>query len=150
MAVRRSPFAERIAIGVASAALFVAAGRILHARGGPFIDKPATIVEHVSTDKHNTRDALLLLPRVRPLIPRGAKVTCFRPQNGKWTYDIAAFSAAVGQLPHQKVEPPFTAGEDSPPQDLAEYVVAVNEPFTHPSYRLVAEFPEGRLYKVQR
>jgi hypothetical protein len=53
-------------------------------------------------------------------------------------------------LQHQKVLPPFVAGLTIARHALVEYVIAIREPFTHPYYRVVAEFPEGRLYKVVR
>ena len=141
---------ERAVIVTASVLLLIAFVNILEQRGGPYFDRPATVVEHVSREKRNPRDALLLVPRVRPLLPDGAKVTCFKPLNGKWTLDIDSFHAAVALLPRQLVVPPFTAAEDIPKQDLAEYVIAVDDPLTNPFYRVIAEFPEGRLYKVQR
>ena len=51
----------------------------LYTRGGPYFARPVTIVDHVGPQKHETRDALILLPKVRPLLPRGAHVTCFEP-----------------------------------------------------------------------
>ena len=119
-------------------------------RGGPYFNHPVTIVEHVARQKHDTRDALLLLPRVRPLLPRNATVTCFHPRDGKWQYDAASFHAAIGQLPQQFVLPPFSAAENIPKETMVRYVVALETPFTNPSYRLVKEFPDGRLYEVVR
>jgi hypothetical protein len=143
--------AER-AVLTALALLLVAAlvGR-LYTRGGPYFERPETIVDHVGPGKHELRDALILLPKVRPLLPRGAEVTCFRPVNG-WAPegDTVNFFAAVGQLPHQNVVPPFTAMFHVQRENLAEYVVAVRDPFTHPAYKELAAFPEGRLYRVQR
>jgi len=92
----------------------------------------------------------MVLPRIRPLLPRGAQVTCFRPINGEQNYDLPNFFTAVGQLPDQMVQPPFFAARDAPATSLVEYVIAIRDPFTHPAYHVVAEFPEGRLYKVRR
>ena len=143
--------AER-AVLTALALLLVAAlvGRLV-TRGGPYFERPETIVDHVGPTKHELRDALILLPKVRPLLPRGAEVTCFRPVNG-WAPegDTVNFFAAVGQLPYQNVVPPFTAMFHVRRENLAEYVVAVRDPFTHPAYKELAAFPEGRLYRVQR
>ena len=135
---------------VASVALVVALVLVLGARGGPYFNHPVTVVEHVARQKHDTRDALLLLPRVRPLLPRGATVACFHPVNGKWQYDAASFHAAIGQLPQQFVLPAFSAAEGIPKETMVRYVVALDTPFTNPSYRLVQEFPDGRLYEVMR
>jgi hypothetical protein len=123
----------------------------LYTRGGPYFARPETIVDHVGPHKHEARDVLVLLPKVRPLLPRGARVTCFRPIRGEAPEeDTFNFFAAVGQLPHQKVDPPFIAMPDVPRKNLIEWVIAVYRPFTHPAYRAVAAFPEGRLYRLQR
>jgi len=130
--------------------LLIAFGHRLYTRGGPYFSAPETIVDHVGPNKHETRDALLLLPKVRSMLPRDALVTCFRPQNGKQHDDMPNFFVAVGQLPDQTVLPPFVASLGSDPSNLVEWVIAVRDPFTHPSYRVVAEFPEGRLYRLVR
>ena len=142
--------AEKVVVTAATLILFVAFAHRLYTRGGPYVSPPETIVDHVGPNKHETRDALLLLPKVRPLLPRGALVTCFRPVNGEQHDDMPNFFAAVGQLPDQTVLPPFVASLGSNPSDLVEWVIAVRDPFTHPAYRAVAEFPEGRLYRVVR
>jgi hypothetical protein len=143
-------FSEKAIVAVATLFLLIAFVHRLYTRGGPYFELPATIMDHVGPDKHETRDALLLLPKVKPLLPRGAQVTCFRPRNGQQNYDLPNFFAAVGQLPNQSVLPPFVASLGANPSDLVEYVIAVRDPFTHPNYRVVAAFPEGRLYRVVR
>ena len=142
---------ERAVLAVLALLLTAALAGRLYTRGGPYFERPATIVDHVGPGKHEVRDALVLLPKVRPLLPRGAEVTCFRPVDG-WAPegDTPNFFAAVGQLPYQNVMPPFTAMIGTPRPNLVEWVVAVREPFTHPDYKEVAAFPEGRLYRVQR
>jgi len=142
--------AEKAIIATATFILLIAFIHRLYTRGGPYFERPQTIVDHVGPNTHETRDALLLLPKVRPLLPRGAQVTCFRPLNGAEKYDMPDFFAAVGQLPNQAVLPPFVASVGTNPADLVEYVIAVHDPFTHPSYRIVAEYPEGRVYRVVR
>jgi len=126
----------------------------LASRGAPYFEQPRTIVDHVGNGKgngkHETRDALILLPRVAKLLPRGANVTCFRPLRGQQRYDAANYLTAVGMLPHQNVLPPFVAGLETKRKDLVEYVVAIREPFTHPAYVPIAEWPEGRVYQVPR
>ena len=124
---------------------------VLFDRGGPYFDKPATVVEHVYRKKHDMRDALLALDDIRPLLPRGAQVACFSPdKEGKFRNDTASFHAAVAALPNQFVLPPFSAAEGIPKNTMVEYVIAVDNPFTHPDYHLEAEYPTGRLYKVVR
>lgn len=141
---------EKSIVAASIALLFVAFLYRLTTRGGPYFELPRTIVDHVGPGRHETRDALVLLPRVRRLIPKGATVTCFRPVDGKEQYDATNFLTAVGQLPEQKVLPPFTAALDTPRSSLVNYVIAIRQPFTHPAYRVIAEFPEGRLYEVVR
>jgi len=127
---------EKAIVAGATLILLLACIARLYTRGGPYFERPFTIVDHVGPGKHETRDALLLLPKVRPLLPRGARVTCFEPGNRDTMPD---FLTAVGQLPQQTVV--------SPNGDLPQYVIAVRRPFTNTSYRVVAEFPEGRLYR---
>lgn len=43
-------------------------------------------------------------------------------------------------LPRQRLIPPAFDKE------LPDYVLALREPFEHPQYRLIATFPEGRVY----
>ncbi len=142
---------ERAVLGILALLLLAALAGRLYTRGGPYFERPQTIVDHVGPGKHPLHDALVLLPKVRPLLPRGADVTCFRPVDG-WAPegDTDNFFAAIGQLPYQNVLPPFTAMQTTKLQDLVPYAIAVREPFTHSDYREIAAFPEGRLYKVQR
>jgi len=117
------------------------------ARGGPFFERPRTIVDHVAPRQHATRDALILIPQIEPLLPRGSEVTCFRPRNGHAWDDTDTYLTAVGLLPHQFVLPPFTAASELRGEQVTEYVIAVGAPFEHPSYAPVAGFPNGWLYK---
>jgi len=141
---------EQTVIALGAILLMAALLVRLVSRGGPYLERPQTIVDHVGPGKHETRDALILLPKVEPLIPRGAMVTCFRPAGGQADYDTPNYFAAVGALPKHTVLPPFVASLDTPRNGLVEYVVAIEKPFDHPYYHLVATFPEGRLYKVDR
>ena len=142
---------ERAVLTVLALLLVAALAGRLYTRGGPYFERPRTIVDHTGRAKHESRDALVLLPKVRPLLPRGAEVTCFRPVDGAAPAgDTDNFFAAIGQLPYHSVMPPFTAMADVPRKNLVEYVVAVREPFTHRDYKEIAAFPEGRLYRVQR
>jgi hypothetical protein len=123
----------------------------LKTRGGPYLGRPRTLMEHAGPRPHETQAALLLLPKVRDRIPRGATVTCVRPVKGVTDPDdMPDYLVAIGQLPLQKVVPPFFAMLTVPRESLPEYVVAVGAPFDHPYYHLVAEYPEGRLYALTR
>lgn len=122
----------------------------LFTRGGPYWRRPATVVDHVGPTKHETRDALIALPEIAAVLPRDAHVTVFHPQDGHEQYDAANFLTAVALMPKQFVQPPFTAGLLVPRDQLVEYVVAIDGPFTHPAYKPVAGFPNAVLYQVQR
>lgn len=125
----------------------------LYTRGGPYFERPATVMDHVGPTRHETRDALVLLPKTRPLLPRRAIVACFKPVAGMADpNDMPDYFVAIGQLPQQQVVPPFYAMLNVGIESVPQYVVAVGgAPFEHPHYRLVREFlPEGRLYQVQR
>jgi hypothetical protein len=124
-------------VAAATVILLIAFVNRLYTRGGPYFARSETIVDHVGPNKHETRDALVLLPKVRRLLPRGARVTCFEPGNADTMPD---FFAAVGQLPQQIVL--------SPNGVLPEYVIAIRKPLDNSAYRVIAEFPEGRLYKA--
>jgi hypothetical protein len=142
---------ERAVLTILALLLVTALAARLATRGGPYFERPRTLVDHVGPGKHALQDVLVLLPKVRPLLPRGAEVTCFRPENGAAPEgDTDNFFAAVGQLPYQSVQPPFTAMNDVPLKQLVPYAIAVREPFLHPAYKEIAAFPEGRLYQVQR
>ena len=118
-----------------------------HERRAPWLGAE-TILDHVAPEEHEARYTLLLLDKVRPLLPKGAYVTCFRPLNGKQQDDSGSFLTAVGLLPDQEVLPPFTASDDSNPP--VDYVVAVGGAFVHARYTRVASFPEGALYHAPR
>ena len=128
---------EKAIVAIATLILLIALIDRFYTRGGPYFQRPATIVDHVGPEKHGTRDALILLPKVRRLLPRGARVTCFEPGNADMSPD---FFAAVGQLPQQTVVSPYGK--------LPEYIIAVGRELDDPLYRVIAEFPEGRLYKA--
>jgi hypothetical protein len=117
------------------------------ARRPPYFSLPVTMVDHVGVFEHETRGALLLIPQVEPLLPRGADVTAFRPRDGRAWDDNGVYLTAVGLLPHQSVLPPWTAAPDLRGKQVTEYVIAVGAPFDHPSYAPVAGFPNGWLYK---
>ncbi len=119
-------------------------------RRPPFFSRPETIVDHVDRRVHDNRDLLVLMPKIEPLIPRNVEVTCFRPKAGQQHDDGPNYLAAVGLLPHRSVLPPFTAAADLPVDQLVEYVIAIRDPFSHPAYRVVASYPEGTLYRVNR
>ena len=54
--MRRS---EKAIVAIATLILLIAFVNRLYTRGGPYFQRPATIVDHVGPDKHETRDALV-------------------------------------------------------------------------------------------
>ena len=140
---------RQLVVGATSLFLAVALMHRYYVRRPPYFAPPRTLVEHVDIIDHEARDALLLLPEVERLIPRGAGVTCFKPVNGKWQYDGVNYLTAVGLLPDHNVLPPFAAGE-GPVDQRVEYVIAVREPLDQPEYAVIAGFPTGYLYKARR
>jgi hypothetical protein len=146
--MRRS--VDLIVIGAATLLLAAALLARLYSRGGPYFAPPLTIVDHTGPAKHDTADALRLLPRVEPYLAPGVTVTCFRPRDGRQQFDMADYFVAVGALPQQRVWPPFSASADMKCKDVVDYVVAVGPPFVHRCFAQIAEFPEGRLYQALR
>ena len=125
------------------------------ARGGPYFQIPETVMDHVDRLDapyvvNPTRVPLVVIPKLARFIPRGAEVTCFRPAFGREQYDAASLLTAIGQLPRNRVLPAFAVKYDTPREQLTEYVIAIDEPFNHPAYKLVAQVPHGRLYKAER
>ena len=135
--------------------LTAAAVARLALRGGPYFEIPQTVMDHVDRLDapyvvNPTRVPLAVIPRLARFIPRGADVTCFRPAFGREQYDAPSFLTAIGQLPRNHVLPPFAVTLHTPREQLTEYVIAIDEPFQHPAYKLIAQVPHGRLYKVER
>jgi len=127
----------------------------LAARGGPYFQIPQTVMDHVDRldapyVANPTRTPLAVIPQLARFIPRDAEVTCFRPQFGRERYDAPSLLTAIGQLPRNRVLPPFAVSLDTPYQQLTEYVIAIGQPFQHPAYKLIAQVPGGRLYKAER
>lgn len=115
--------------------------RLLHARGGPFWEIPETILDHVEVERPLSRQAIVMSRHAEPLMPRGASLTVIAPAMAP-NYDFTHYLTASGMLPRHEVRHPSLAeGERWP-----DFVIAIGAPLDHPGYRLVREFPEGRLY----
>jgi len=118
---------------------------LLHFRalGGPYFEIPRTVYDHVIPGRPPlTRQAIVMSENVAPLLPRGATLTVISPElEPNW--DATHYLTASGLLPHQRVmHPAFGPGQQHP-----DFVIALGRPFSNPEYRLVREFPEGRLYQ---
>ena len=115
--------------------------------GGPFFVAPVTVQDHVWPVFFPSRDVLVLARRAESILPRGATVTAIQPSQAP-NYDVTLYLAAAGMMPRHHLVPPKLAASDGVP--LPRFVLAVREPFEHPSYRLLQELPEGRIYEVTR
>ena len=146
-----SPRREAIrtaALRIAVALLMVAFVGQLIDRKPPYFTRPSTIIDHSVYEGDSRPRVLRLMNRARAVVPRGSSVACFRPADGRAHDEALTYLTAVGLLDEQRVVPALTASEDSgePP----DYVVAIEKPFTHPSYQEVAAFAEGRVYRRNR
>jgi hypothetical protein len=117
--------------------------------GGPYFVAPVTVQDHVWPQPFPSRDVLVLAAKAERLLPRGETVTAIEPAQAP-NYDVTLYLAAAGVMPrHHLLPPKFDAKLDGGTA-LPRYVLAVREPFAHPSYRLLRELPEGRIYEVIR
>jgi hypothetical protein len=85
-----------------------------------------------------------------PLMPRGSSLTVIAPGSGQdfdpRNFDATHYMTADAQLPYHRVlHPTLAEGEAWP-----DFVIALGSPLHHRGYRLVREFPEGRLYAAIR
>lgn len=129
----------RRAVVLVAAAVFAAAlVHRFHSLGGPYFEFPETVSDHVSRHRFPSTDAILLVRRAEPLLRRGASVTAFQPSLKD--QEIAIVLTASGLLPRQHVLWPNL---DFHP----DYILSVREPFASEKYRLIAEFPEGKVYE---
>lgn len=117
----------------------------LYANGGPFFEVPETVFDHVLHDTPLSRQAIVMARHAEPLMPRGATLTVIAPEQAP-NYDATLYLTAAGVLSrHRVMHPTLAAGEPWP-----DFVIALSTPLEHPGYRLVREFPEGRLYAARR
>ena len=130
--------AKRAVVYVSAAVFLVALVGLFVRRGGPYFAKPRTIYDHVQRDRHPTIDDILVCRAAEPLMPHGASVTIVKPSE-KPNYDTTHVDTAAGLLPFQRLVAPAE-------RPVADYVITIREPLPDPRYRLVAEFPEGKLY----
>ncbi|HYM59867.1 MAG TPA: hypothetical protein VEZ11_03125 [Thermoanaerobaculia bacterium] len=145
-----SSLRSRAAIGAIYAASSILVASVVyryHVTGGLYVERPASVMDHSGPDRVAIRDALVLMDRVAPLIPRRATVTCFRPKDGDPWPDTGLLLTAAGRFARQSVLDSSSARRVTPCPEVAEYVVAIAEPFTNPCYAEVARYPEGALYR---
>lgn len=122
------------------AAAIFAAALLLHFRslGGPWFARAETIQDHVAATPYPSRDAIVMTQRAAALVPRGATVTVMMPSQAP-NHDPTLVYLAAGTMPRQRMT---AANLEERPQ----YVITVREPLEDDAYRLLHEFPEGRIY----
>jgi len=124
--------------------------RHLRGLGGPYFEIPETIYDRVPGSPHLSRQAIVMSRRAAPLMPRGSSLTVIAPApDGSFdanNFDATFYMTADAQLPHHRVLHPTLAEEEQWP----DFVIALRNPLRHRGYRLVREFPEGRLYAAIR
>ena len=119
--------------------------RHLYRLGGPYFEIPETIYDRVPGAPHLSRQAIVMSRRAAPFMPRGSSLTVIAPPYNP-SGDATLYMTADGHFPHHRVlHPTLAEGEPWP-----DFVIALGSPFEHRGYRLVREFPEGRLYAAIR
>jgi hypothetical protein len=124
--------------------------RHLRGLGGPYFEIPETIYDRVQGAPHLSRQAIVMSRHAAPLMPRGSSLTVIAPApdmsfDGN-NFDVTLYMTADAQLPYHRVLHPSLAEGESWP----DFVIALGRPLHHRGYRLVREFPEGRLYAAIR
>lgn len=133
-----------VSIGCSALLMTLLLIRHLHGLGGPYFEIPETIYDRVPGAPHLSRQAIVMSRHAAPLMPRGSTLTVIAP--AQWpNFDVTLYMTADGQLPHHRVlHPSFEEGSTGP-----DFVIALGGPLDHRGYRLVREFPEGRLYALR-
>lgn len=118
--------------------LFVAIAAKEHlARGGPHLAR--TIASGSSTSPKSAEDTLLLYHAALRVIPRGATVTVYKPQNRADDKQVLRFSH--GQLPHHRVVPQTSS---------ADFVITLGAPIGDPRFELLHANEAGAIWKRTR
>jgi len=124
--------------------------RHLYGLGGPYFEIPETIYDRVPGAPHLSGQTIVMCRHAAPLMPRGSSLTVIALAPGNdfdaRNFDATHYMTADAQLPHHRVLHPTLAEGESWP----DFVIALGSPLHHRGYRLVREFPEGRLYAAIR
>ena len=131
--------ARRVLINLTALSFAAALAFRFHDLGGPYLEIPETIQDHVARERYPSRDAIVMSRRAERLIRRGATLTVLMPSQAP-NHDPTLNYTAVGLMPHHRI---IAANLDLGP----EYVVTIREPLSDPRYQLTNEFPEGKIYQ---
>jgi hypothetical protein len=83
---------------IVAACVLLAAATVVRLKrgGGPYFQRPATIVDHLGPREHEVHRELLVLQRAAKSIPRGARVSVIPD-------DTPHYLTAIAMLPDQTV-----------------------------------------------
>lgn len=138
----RIEIVRRVLVYAATIAFCAALVHRFHWLGGPYFTIPETIQDHVWPARFKSTDAIVLCRRAEPLLRRDATITILAPSEAP-NYDQTHWLTGLGLLIHQRVIPQKL-------EQRPEYVIAIGDPLESADYHLVATFPEGYLYELNR
>ena len=107
------------------------------ARGGP--GRARTIASHSSNSPKSAEDTLLLFEEATRVVPRGAEITVFKPQNRADDMQVLRFSH--GQLPYHRVVPQ---------SQLPDFIITLGAPLGDPRYEPIAWNDAGTVWRRTR
>ena len=107
--------------------------RAILERGPIRLAAPRTVVSNAAPPLPAAEPYLEFLGRVRDRVPAGVSISIRSPR------DVSDTLIAVGQLPGQRVLPPYVAGSD--------FIVVYGIPFHDEGYGLVLQSGDGSLYR---
>lgn len=118
--------------------LFLGIGAREHfARGGP--QRARTIASHSSNSPKSAEDTLLLFAEATKVVPRGATITVFKPQNRGDDQQVLRFSH--GQLPYHRVVPQ---------SETPDFIITLGAPLADGRYEQIAANDAGILWRRTR
>jgi hypothetical protein len=118
--------------------LFVSiAAREHFARGGPQLAR--TIASNSSNSPKSAEDTLLLFAEASRIVPRGATITVFKPQNRADDMQVLRFSH--GQLPYHRVVPQ---------SETADFIITLGAPLDDGRYEQLAHNDAGMIWRRTR
>ena len=110
------------------------AAREHFARGGP--QRAKTIASHSSNSPKSAEDTLLLFEEATRIVPRGATITVFKPQNRADDQQVLRFSH--GQLPYHRVVAQSEA---------ADFIITLGAPLCDARYEPIGANDAGMIWR---